>query len=151
MNVPITQPRTPEQRRRDTEHRLANDVDCWVASASDDAAYLIPLSFSWDGRTLLLAMARSQRTGANLAKNPTVRIALGATRDVVLIDGDVDILGIDELPPEEGDRFAARCGFDPRSLAGYSWFRVTPRRIQAWREEDELSGRDLMRAGRWLV
>ena len=46
---------------------------------------------------------------------------------------------------ESGDRFAARTGFDPRGLTTpYRWFRVTPRRIQAWREADELSGRELM-------
>jgi len=47
---------------------------------------------------------------------------------------------------------AARSGFDPRALrAPYPWFRVTPRSIQAWREVDELEGRDLMRDGRWLA
>jgi NADPH-dependent FMN reductase len=29
--------------------------------------------------------------------------------------------------------------------------RLRPRRIQAWREENELAGRDLMRDGRWLA
>ena len=29
-------PRSRAQRRRDTEHRLTNDVDGWVASASAD-------------------------------------------------------------------------------------------------------------------
>jgi hypothetical protein len=27
---------------------------------------------------------------------------------------------------------------------------VTPRRIQAWREENELAEREIMRDGRWL-
>ena len=43
-------PRSRAQRRRDAEHRLTHDVDVWVASASaDDAPYLVPLSFDWDG------------------------------------------------------------------------------------------------------
>jgi hypothetical protein len=51
-----------------------------------------------------------------------------------------------------GDRFAARTGFDPRALATpYRWFRISPRRIQAWREVNELPDRELMRDGRWLV
>jgi hypothetical protein len=30
-------------------------------------------------------------------------------------------------------------GFDPRTLATpYRWFRISPRRIQAWREVNEL-------------
>jgi hypothetical protein len=31
------------------------------------------------------------------------------------------------------------------------WFRISPRRIQAWREVNELPDRELMRDGRWLV
>jgi hypothetical protein len=43
-------------------------------------------------------------------------------------------------------------GFDPRGLtSSYRWFRLAPRRIQAWREVDELPERELMREGRWLV
>jgi hypothetical protein len=54
--------------------------------------------------------------------------------------------------PAFGDRFAAHTGFDPRALATpYRWFRICPRRIQAWREVNELPGRELMRDGRWLV
>jgi hypothetical protein len=33
----------------------------------------------------------------------------------------------------------------------YRWFRISPRRIQAWREVDELPNRELMRDGRRLV
>jgi pyridoxamine 5'-phosphate oxidase-like protein len=145
-------PRSGAQRRRDTEHRLANDVDLWVASASEDGApYLVPLSFDWDGEAVLLATPANSPTGRNLAATRIARLGLGETRDVSMILGDVEVLEIDALPPEQGDRFAARAGFDPRPLTAYRWFRVTPRRIQAWREVDELADRELMRDGRWLV
>jgi hypothetical protein len=145
-------PRSLAQRRRDTEHRLTHDVDVWVASASPDGVpYLVPLSFDWDGEALLLATTESP-TARNLAATRVVRLGLGLTRDVVLIEGNVEILEIDALPREQGDRFADRTGFDPRALGTpYRWFRVTPRRMQAWREENELKGRELMRDGRWLV
>jgi pyridoxamine 5'-phosphate oxidase-like protein len=145
-------PRSGAQRRRDTEHRLANDVDLWVASASEDGApYLVPLSFDWDGEAVLLATPANSPTGRNLAATRIARLGLGETRDVSMILGDVEVLEIDALPREQGDRFAARAGFDPRPLTAYRWFRVTPRRIQAWREVDELADRELMRDGRWLV
>jgi hypothetical protein len=146
-------PRTRAQRRRDTEHRLGHDVDLWVASASSDGVpYLVPLSFDWDGEALLLATPAGSPTGRNLAATGTVRLGLGDTRDVSMIDGDVEVLELDALAPEQGDRFAARTGFDPRPLATpYRWFRISPRRIQAWREVDELPERELMRDGRWLV
>ena len=146
-------PRSGPQRRRDTEHRLAHDVDVWVGTASPDGApYLVPLSFDWDGEALLLATPPDSPTGRNLAATGAARLGLGHTRDVCMIDGDVEVLELDALPDEQAERFAARAGFDPReSSTRFRWFRITPRRIQAWREENELRGRELMRDGRWLV
>ncbi|KAB1984237.1 pyridoxamine 5'-phosphate oxidase family protein [Streptomyces triticiradicis] len=145
-------PRSRAVRRRDTEHRLTHDVDAWVASTSADGTpYLVPLSFDWDGETLLMATPATSPTGRNLAACRTTRLALGPTRDVTVIDGDVEVLDLDAPPRQEAERFAARTGFDPRAqTTPYRWFRVTPRRIQTWREADELPGRDLMRDGRWL-
>jgi hypothetical protein len=112
----------------------------------------VPLSFDWDGEALLLATPADSPTGRNLAATRTVRLALGHTRDVSMIEGNVEVLEMDALPQQRGDRFAARSGFDPRALTTrYSWFRISPRRIQAWREDDELSDRELMRDGRWLL
>ena len=146
-------PRSRGQRRHDTEHRLAHDVDAWVASASADGRpYLVPLSFDWDGEKLLVATSADSPTGRNLAAARAVRLGLGPTRDVSMIEGEVEVLEMGELPRERGDRFAARTGFDPRELATpYRWFLITPRRVQAWREVNELPGRELMRDGRWLA
>ena len=146
-------PRPRAQRRRDTEHRLTQDVDVWVASASAGGApYLVPLSFDWEDGALLLATPTDSPTGRHLAATRAVRLGLGHTRDVSMIEGEVEALEIDALPQERGDRFAARTGFDPRAeVTPYRWFRILPRRIQAWREVNEMSGRELMRDGRWLV
>ena len=151
--APMTaDPRSRAQRRHDTEHRLSHDIDLWVASASPDGApYLVPLSFDWDGRSLLATSAESP-TGLNLAATCTVRVGLGLTRDVTMIEGDVEVLEMDALPPEQADRFTTRAGFDRRrSGPSYRWFRITPRRIQAWREVNEMTDRDLMQNGRWLT
>ncbi|MFE1838982.1 pyridoxamine 5'-phosphate oxidase family protein [Streptomyces sviceus] len=148
-------PRPAEQRKQDTLHRLEHDEDVWVATAPDDGSgvpYLVPLSFLWDGSTLLLATPATSPTGRNLRSTGRVRLGLGPTRDVVMIDGTVDTVTQAELTVEEGDRFAGRTGFDPRQLTTpYLYFRVHPRRVQAWREENELTGRELMRDGQWLV
>jgi hypothetical protein len=147
------EPRSRAQRRRDTEQRLTHDVDLWVATASAEGApYLVPLSFDWDGEALLVSTPAASPTGRNLAATRTARLGLGDTRDVSMIDGDVEVLEIDALSRERGDRFVARTGFDPRALdTPYRWFRICPRRIQAWREVNELLDRELMRDGRWLV
>jgi hypothetical protein len=112
-------PRSRAQRRRDTEHRLTSDIDIWVASASADGApHLVPLSFDWDGEALLMATPADSQTGRNLAATQAVRLGLGHTRDVSTIEGEVEVLEIDGLPRERGDRFVAHTGFDPR--AGHS-------------------------------
>lgn len=147
--------RTARQRKQDTLNRLEHDEDVWVATAPDDGSgvpYLVPLSFLWDGSTILLATPVSSPTGRNLKATGRVRLGLGPTRDVVMIEGTVDTVTQAELTGEEGDRFAARTGFDPSRLATpYLYFRVRPQRVQAWREADELTGRELMRDGQWLV
>ena len=146
-------PRSRARRRRDTEYRLGTDIDVWVASASADGApYLVPLSFDWDGEAMLMATPTDSPTGRNLATTRTVRVGLGGTRDVSMIEGEVEVLDIGALSKGRGDRFVAHAGFDPRALtAPYSWFRITARRIQAWREVNELPDRELMRDGHWLV
>ena len=124
-----------------------------MASGSEDGApYLVPLSFDWEDEALLVTTPTDSPTGRNLAATRTVRLGLGHTRDVSMIDGEVEVLEIDALPQQRGDRFAARTGFDPRAEAtAYRWFRILPLRIQAWREVNELPDRELMRDGLWLV
>jgi hypothetical protein len=146
--------RTRSQRIRDTLHRLEHDVDAWVSTADPATGepWLVPLSFHWDGAALIIATPASSATGRNLTATGRVRLGLGTTRDVVLIEGEViRSLPTAEIADDLGDAFAARTGFDPRrpdSPFRYYWIR--PLRIQAWREENELAGRLLMRDGEWL-
>ncbi|MGW3668988.1 pyridoxamine 5'-phosphate oxidase family protein [Streptomyces sp. NPDC005141] len=151
MNPPA---RTRKQRQQDTLARLETDVDAWVSTADSAGGtpHLVPLSYLWDGKTVLLATPASSPRGRNLRATGTVRLGIGPTRDVVVIDGTVRTLEADELPDGAGDAFATRTGFDPRQLtAHYQYFSVTPQRVQAWREANEISGRDLMRDGEWLA
>ncbi|MDX2677957.1 MULTISPECIES: pyridoxamine 5'-phosphate oxidase family protein [unclassified Streptomyces] len=146
--------RPAKQRKLDTLHRLEHDVDAWVATAAEDGAapYLVPLSYVWDGATLLFATPATSPTGRNLLATGIARVGVGPTRDVVMIEGTAVAVPPAELPEEDAEIFAGKTGFDPRELsARYLYFRVLPGRIQAWREADELQGRELMRDGEWLV
>jgi len=148
----IEPPRSLEQRTADVLARLRGDVDLWVASADADGdAYLVPLSFVWDGAAVTFATRRSSRTARNLVRAGSARVALGLTRDVVMLDGVVEAIAIGTDPALE-EAHAAATGFDPRAEPEeYVYLRITPREIQAWREANELSGRKVMRAGRWLA
>jgi hypothetical protein len=146
--------RTLEERKQDTLSRLEHDIDVWVATAhpTSGTPHLVPLSFLWDGSTLLLATPSASPTGRNLMTTGQVRLGVGLTRDVVIIEGTVQSRSIAQTAVEEADAFAAKAGFDPRrSTASYRYFQITPQRILAWREENELASRELMRDGAWCV
>jgi nitroimidazol reductase NimA-like FMN-containing flavoprotein (pyridoxamine 5'-phosphate oxidase superfamily) len=150
--VPVA--RTSTQRKQDTLRRLEQDVDLWVATAAERGGmpYLIPLSFLWDGAALVVSTPRSSPTARNLLATGKVRLGLGSTRDVVLIEGTANAIPAAQVSAELGDAFAARCGFDPRELTTpYTYFHIRPRRILAWREANELEGRELMCDGDWLA
>src|SRR5262249_20313028 len=126
------------------------DTDAWVATADPGSGtpYLVPLSFLWDGATVLIATPAASPTSRNLQATGKVRLGIGPTRDLVLIEGTVQaVTAAADIPAATGDAFAAKSGFDPRELTGYVYFHIRPRRLQAWREVNELAGRDLMRGG----
>ncbi|MFG2127438.1 pyridoxamine 5'-phosphate oxidase family protein [Streptomyces sp. NPDC048751] len=150
----ITKPsRGREQRKRDVLSRLEREIDIWVASADPDGLpCLVPLWFVWHDQSLWLATRPANPTGRNLRDGGRARLASGDTRDVVLIDGDVETFTAREVPPDAADAFLAKTGWDPREdSALYDYYRVRPRAVQAWCEVHELPERHLMRDGVWIV
>jgi general stress protein 26 len=145
-------PRSAQQRKLDTLARLDSDIDAWVASASAAGdAYLIPLSYLRDGATMTLSTPEASLTGRNLRASGWVRLAVGPTRDVVMIEGSVEAFTRESVPAELADAFAAKHWDARLDTPRYAYFRITPQLVQAWRSVAELSGRDLMRDGRWLA
>ncbi len=149
-------PRSAAQRKADVMEKLrmvpGTVKDIWVASASASGdAYLIPLSFYWDGSGLTVATPEGSPTARNLQRAGTARMALAPTRDVVIIEGTLEFIPID-ADDELAVAHAEAAGFDARrSRQNNVYIRLTPRRIQAWREVNELLGRDVMVDGRWLA
>jgi pyridoxamine 5'-phosphate oxidase-like protein len=108
--------RSRSQRRIDTLTKLRSEVDLWVASADEAGrAHLVPLSCYWDGSCLTIATPRASRTAVNLLRAGRARVALGPTRDVVIIEGRVDAIETGTDTRLE-DAHAQACGFDPRAL-----------------------------------
>ncbi|WP_042371407.1 pyridoxamine 5'-phosphate oxidase family protein [Streptacidiphilus neutrinimicus] len=143
-------PRPLEQRIADTRARFAADMDTWVATAGADGPALVPLSFDWDGKAFVISTLPRSVTARNIADSGRVRLAFGPTRDVVTVEGTAERIPTAEVDAV-ADAYAAHTDWDPREQSEeYAWFRVTPRRIQAWREANELRGRDVMRDGVWL-
>lgn len=153
MSLP--EARTGAERKADVLAKLeARHADLWVASASaSGVAHLVPLSLGWDGERVILATEPDALTTKNIAASGRARLALGGTRDVVIIDSVVDsIVPIDDAEPALADAYASQADWDPRSAGGeFLFLLLRPQRVQAWREVNELAGRTLMRGGTWLV
>jgi hypothetical protein len=145
--------RSREQRVEDTLKALRTEVDAWVATAGDDRPYLIPLSFYWNGHAMIVTTQRSSRTARNFVGTSSARAAIGETRgNVVVIDAQVEEMPIG-VDVELEDAYVRATSFDPRPWdVGYTFFRLVPNRIQAWRGDDveELRDRDVMRDGVFL-
>jgi hypothetical protein len=153
------QPRTRELRRADTLAKLsAPAADVWVATAAADAsghpgAYLVPLSLAWLDERVVLATEAGSVTARNIISHRRARLGLGPTRDVVMIDADLEqVYSLEEVPASLARGCAMQADWDPRESGGQMRFLVLrPQRIQAWREANELAGRTLMRAGEWIT
>lgn len=143
-------PRPSSQRITDALARFEADCDCWVATAEEGRAHLIPLSFVWLDGLFYLATPDRSRTANNARSGDVIRLAFGVTRDVVLVDGAPSVVVLDAMPQAVLHRYVERFGWDLRTSQGYVGLVVEPRRVLAWREENELPGRTIMRAGRWL-
>jgi hypothetical protein len=150
-----TGPRTGLQRKADVLEKLqARHADVWVASASEaGAAHLVPLSLAWHEERVMLVTPPESATARNIVRVRAARLALGGTRDVVMIDARLDEATLlSETSSELADAYALQADWDPRSSGGdFVVLLLRPHRIQAWREADEINGRTLMREGRWLV
>ncbi len=146
-------PRSKQQRKADTLARLSAPVaDAWVATAGEDGPYLVPFTLAWHEERLLLATSRTSPTVRNITAQGRARIGFGPTRDVVMIDALLEATLPAAEATAEGSAYAAQNDWDPRTAgAAYVFLVLRPDRIQAWREENELPGRALMRNGTWLV
>jgi hypothetical protein len=155
----FAEPRTREQRKADTLAKLtARATDVWVATAGTDAdrhasSHMVPLSLAWIGERVVLATEADSVTARNLASHRHARLGIGPTRDVVMVDAELErVYGLDEVPADVASGYAAQADWDPRESGDRMRFLVLrPLRIQAWREVNELPGRTLMRDGAWVT
>ena len=146
-------PRDPATRKSDTLAKLATpEIDVWVATAGEAGGpHLVPLSLAWVDERVVIAVEDSSVTARNLLASGEARLGLGPTRDVVMIDAVLDRSVAATADDTIADPYAAQADWDPREAAGYLFLVLRPVRLQAWREANEISGRTLMRDGRWLV
>lgn len=147
--------RSPAERKADALSKLtAAKANVWVASASPTGAvHLVPVTHTWNRSQIVLATGPKSRTVANVTANPRVRLALGETRDVVVIDAVlIEAVPTSEAHPALAEAYAAQADWDPRTDSGdYVYLVFAPSRIQAWTEAEDPAGRTVMRNSEWEV
>ena len=144
--------RTTEQRVKDSTAKLEAGGDAWLATSGPAGLHLVPLSVAWDSASGDLIFCTEQRsvTTRNISIEPAVRVGLGPTRDVLMIDGTARITGLVQDDATSATIFHEKTGWDPRRDSGdWIFIRVTPSRMQAWREVDEIANRTVMVGGTW--
>ena len=138
------------ERKTDTVARLEGDADIWVATASAGRAHLVPLSLAWDGAHVILATPANSPTARNAAASGQMRLALGTSRDVTIIEAAAEVVPCAEAPGPIARCYAARTGWDPRHEdVPHVYLVATPRTMQAWKSLAEINGRTIMRDGQW--
>ncbi len=92
-------------------------------------------------------------TSRHIIETGRATLALGKTRDVVMIDAvHVDTVHGGDASTAIADRYQTQSGWDPRTFeADPVYILLRPDRIQVWRDVDENDGRTVMREGHWLV
>jgi catechol 2,3-dioxygenase-like lactoylglutathione lyase family enzyme len=149
-------PRDCATRKADALATLTSaSADGWVATTSSSAdshpqGHLVPLSLAWINECVVIAVPDTSKTARNLRACPTARIGAGTTRDVVMLEVELE----DRLSASSDEAlrsaYQAQAGWDPGREAGYEFLILRPTRIQAWRERNEMPGRELMIDGLWL-
>ncbi|HEY2578840.1 MAG TPA: pyridoxamine 5'-phosphate oxidase family protein [Streptosporangiaceae bacterium] len=138
------------ERKADTIARLEADADVWVATAISGQPHLVPLSLAWDGSRVILATPANSPTARNAAASGDVRLALGTSRDVTIIEAAAGVVPCADAPEPVAQCYAARTGWDPRHEdAPHVYLIATPRTMRAWRTLAEITGRTIMRDGQW--
>jgi general stress protein 26 len=151
----------PERKAHALAKLQARYAEAWVASASTSGnPHMVPLSVTWDGRTIILSAGHRSLTVRNIVATGKARLALGETGDVVMIDARLEeSVPLADARPELAQAFADQADWDPRhardlpgaSDGDYVYLRLLPERVQVWRHEREHAGRTVMRAGRWVT
>jgi PPOX class probable F420-dependent enzyme len=116
----------------------------WLSTVRPDGTpHLVPIWFSWDGESVLIASKPHAKKVANLRSNPRVMLALGEPDedfDVGLLEGVAEILdapAMDVLPIDHLRKYRdqmAEIGLSREEfLATYSLvIRVRPTRFLPW-------------------
>ncbi|HEU5416760.1 MAG TPA: pyridoxamine 5'-phosphate oxidase family protein, partial [Streptosporangiaceae bacterium] len=106
----------------------------------------------WHEGMVIVAVEARSRTARNASASGQARLALGPSRDVVMIDAQASVVTRQDAGPAIAGSYRERTGWEPGSDGGeWVYLLLRPVRIQVWRDVAEIAGRTVMRDGAWLA
>ena len=140
-------------RKKDVLETLAKNGRFWLGTADvTGRPHVIAVSAWWESEALVMATLGTSRTARNIETNPRVTLATGAFNDAIVIHAQMIESSAVEDSPELAKGFKAALGWEPSEVSpGWIFFRLRPTKIQAFRDYEEIEGRDVMVRSRWLA
>lgn len=143
--------RDAKTRKADVMAALEKQGQYWLATADGGRPHAIGVSAWWDQRDLVVTTLGTSRTARNMEAGRSVVLAHGDPSDAVVVQAEVVEIIPAAAAGEVARGFKAAMGWEPGETSGWTFFRLRPTRIQAFRGYDEIEGRDVMKDGRWLA
>jgi PPOX class probable F420-dependent enzyme len=118
----------------EAERWLAESRNFWICTTRRDGRpHASPVWGLWRNGALVFSCSRSSVKARNLARDPRVVVHTESGDDVVILEGQVAEVALDdEIAAEYDAKYGWRVRPDPASV----WFRVVPASAQTWRERD---------------
>jgi hypothetical protein len=110
------------------DEQLGRAHNYWIATSGPHAS---PVWAVWDEQTLVFSCGASSRKARAIARDPRVVLHLESGAEVVIVEGEAAQI---EVAPELLSAYSEKYGPTEASIG--NWYRVRPRRVLAWREED---------------
>jgi hypothetical protein len=139
-------------RKKDVLAVLESQDHYWLSTAEvSGRPHVIGVSALWSDGELLVTTLGTSRTARNMEMNPNVVLAHGDPSDAVVVQAGVIESSPVATSRELRETWKKVMGWDPGELGDWTFFRLRPTRIQAFRGYDEIGGRDVMVRSRWLA
>jgi PPOX class probable F420-dependent enzyme len=114
------------------EERLASSRNYWIVTVRPDGSpHAAPVWGLWFDGAVVFSTSPESRKGLNLARDPRVVVNLESGEEVVILEGEVEVIGLDE---GMADAYEEKYEYRPGGEG--DWFALRPRVAYAWLERD---------------
>ena len=118
--------------------RLEQARNYWVSTTRPDGRpHAMPVWGLWHEDAFYFSSAPNSRKAQNLAANPAVVVHLESGDEVVVVEGEAELVTDEELLRRLSEDYTRKYGYEVAfTVEGRGLVAVRPRVAYAWREQD---------------